>query len=86
MRKNQIIPFYGFTQFIFDNADFKVATLTGHNTVHILGGIASVTPASHLPEKVIPRSKKMPDITKVGEFGHIPIKQYTKPHIAGLNH
>ena len=26
----------------------------------------------------------MPDITKVGEFGHIPIKQYTKPNIAGL--
>ena len=31
-----------------------------------------------------PRSKKMPDITKGGEFGHIPIKKYTKPHIAGL--
>ena len=58
-----------------------MAPLTGHNTVHILRGIASVTPASHLPEKVIPRSKTMPDITKVGEFGHIPIKQYTMPYI-----
>ena len=72
-------PFDGFTRFIFENADFNVATLTGHNTVHILGGIPSVTPVIHLPT-----SKKMSDITKVGEFGHIPIKQYTKPHIAGL--
>ena len=24
----------GFTQFVFDNADFNVATLTGHNTFH----------------------------------------------------
>ena len=29
----------GFTQFVFDNADFNVATLTGHNTFH-----ACVTP------------------------------------------
>ena len=30
-------PSYGlesFTQFVFDNADFNVATLTGHNTFH----------------------------------------------------
>lgn len=30
----------GFTQYIFDNADFNVATLTGHNTFHTMGGIA----------------------------------------------
>ena len=29
----------GFTQFVFDKADFNVATLTGHNTFH-----ACVTP------------------------------------------
>ena len=29
-----------FTQFVFDNADFNVATLTGHNTFHSMGGIA----------------------------------------------
>ena len=82
--EKQEYPLDGFKQLIFDNSDFNVVTLTGHNTVHILGGIASVTPDSKLPEKVMPRSNKMPDITKVGEFGHIPIKQYTKPHIAGL--
>ena len=36
----------GFTQFIFDNADFNVATLTGHNTFHSLGDIACVAPPS----------------------------------------
>ena len=35
---------YGFTQFVLDNADFNVATLTGHNTFHSMGGIACVTP------------------------------------------
>ena len=40
-------PSYGlnsFTQFVFDNADFNVATLTGYNTFHTMGGIACVTP------------------------------------------
>ena len=27
-----------FTQFIFDNADFNIATLTGHDTFHAMGG------------------------------------------------
>ena len=44
-------PSYGlecFTQFVFDNADFNVATLTGHNTFHAMGGIACVTPPGKL--------------------------------------
>ena len=69
----------GFTQFVFDNADFNVATLTGHNTVHILGGIAAFTPVTEVPKKVIPRPKTMPDVSNLGKFGHIEIKRYTKP-------
>ncbi|ELU12775.1 hypothetical protein CAPTEDRAFT_192603 [Capitella teleta] len=29
----------GFFQFVFDNADFNVATISGHNTFHSMGGI-----------------------------------------------
>ena len=34
-----------FAQFIFDNADFNVHTLDGHNTFHSMGGIKCITPA-----------------------------------------
>ena len=43
------IPSYkttGFTNFIFDNADFHIATLTGHGTFHSLGGLMACTPFS----------------------------------------
>ena len=36
-----------------------MATLTGHDTVHILGGIASVTPETEVPKKVILRPPKV---------------------------
>ena len=36
--------FEGFVQFIFDNADFNIATLTGHEMFHSLGTIACTTP------------------------------------------
>lgn len=45
----------GFTQFVFDNADFNVATLTGHNTFHAMGGIACVTPPSTVNKVPIKR-------------------------------
>ena len=34
-----------FVQFIFDNADFNVLTLDGHNTSHSIGGNKCITPA-----------------------------------------
>ena len=39
-----------FTQFVFDNADFNAATLTGHYTFHSMGGIACVTPPGRVNE------------------------------------
>jgi len=33
-----------FIQFVFDNADFNVRTMTGHGTFHSMGGIMCVTP------------------------------------------
>ena len=48
----------GFTQFVFDNADFNVATLTGHNTFHSMGGIACVTPHGSMNNSPIKRGVK----------------------------
>ena len=74
----------GFTQFVFDNADFNVATVTGHNTFHNMGGIACVTPPGVVDTSPIKRTVKLQSAEKVGAFGHIPIKTYNKPAVPGL--
>jgi hypothetical protein len=74
----------GFTQFVFDNADFNVATLTGHNTFHAMGGIACVTPPGIVQKSPIKRTMQPVSAATIGTFGHIPIKTYNKPAIPGL--
>jgi len=64
----------GFTQFVFDNADFNVATLTGHNTFHSMGGIACVTPPGSVNNSLIKREVKLQFSEIIGTFGQIPIK------------
>ena len=39
-----------FCQFVFDNADFNVASLDGLNTLHVMGGIQVLTPANLVTE------------------------------------
>lgn len=74
----------GFTQFVFDNADFNVATLTGHNTFHAMGGIACVTPSGTVDKSPTKRTVKAPSAELLGTFGQIPIKTYSKPAVPGL--
>ena len=69
----------GFTQFVFDNADFNIATTTGHNTFHAMGGIACVTPAGVVPPRIVSRSTVTESAQKIGEFGQIAVRTYTKP-------
>ena len=74
----------GFTQFVFDNADFNVATLTGHNTFHAMGGIACVTPPAAVEKPPVKRILKVPPAAEVGSFGHVPIKTYRKLVVPAL--
>ena len=56
---SQGIPSYdstAFTSFIFDNADFQIATLTGHGTFHSLGGLMVCTPPVSSDPKTLKRS------------------------------
>jgi len=76
---------HGFTQFVFDNADFNVATLTGNNTFHAMGGIACVTPPGTVEKPPIKRIIQPPPAEAVGTFGHISIKTYHKPAVLGLH-
>ena len=74
----------GFTQMVFDNADHNIATLTGHDTFHSMGGIACVTPPGEPQMNVIQRPVKLPSAAHVGSFGQVPIHEYKKPAISGL--
>ena len=73
-----------FTQFVFDNADFNISTLTGHNTFHAMGGIACVTHPGTVDKSPIKRTVKSPPAELLGTFGKIPIKTYSKPAVPGL--
>ena len=65
--------------FVFDNADINVRTLTGHNTWHTLGGIVAGTPTGDRDvEPVIPRSTQIRCSDYVGQFSQIPIHKYKK--------
>ena len=71
--------------FVFDNADVNIRTLTGLGTWHAMGGIACVTPvgAEHT-ETEIPRSTRIRSAAQIGEFAQIPIRKYRKSQVAGL--
>jgi hypothetical protein len=75
----------GFFQFVFDNADFNVATISGHNTFHSMGGIGCVTPDSGRSRHTIKRSTKLVKADVTGEFGKVAIKAYKKPFVSALS-
>ncbi|ELU04056.1 hypothetical protein CAPTEDRAFT_206657 [Capitella teleta] len=75
----------GFFQFVFDNADFNVATISGHNTFHSIGGIGCVTPDSGRSRHTIKRSTKLVKADVTGEFGKVAIKAYKKPFVSALS-
>ena len=67
----------GFVQYIFDNADFNIATLTGHGTFHSLGGLVCTTPYKSAPT---PALKRCLNLSKVENksFATVMIRKYTK--------
>ena len=69
---------------MFDSADFNVATLTGHDTFHAMGGIACVTPPGTVDKLPIKRTVKASSAELLGTFKQIPIKTYSKPAASGL--
>jgi hypothetical protein len=74
-----IDPSKSFSQFVFDNADFKTNTLDGLNTFHAMGGIHCVTPKSAIaPDQVIPRLTRVPSADVIGKYGSIPIHTFQR--------
>jgi len=75
-----------FLQFAADNADINVYTIDGHNTVHIMGIIKIITPASSIvAEDPITRWTTMPSANDIAGIAHIPIEVYENYGETGLS-
>ena len=85
-KKEQVYGLSGdLVNFVFDNADVNVRTLTGLDIWHALGGIACVSPSeTNSCEMEAVRSTEIRSSVQVGKFAQIPIKAYKKSHVSGL--
>ena len=85
---SQGIPLYdstAFTSFIFDNADFQIATLTGHGTFHSLGGLMVCTPPVSSDPKTLQRSVEIPKANDSRASCSPDVQSYTKTNKIGLS-
>lgn len=74
----------GYVQFVFDNADYNVHTLDGHNTFHVMGGIACITPKTALQvEENVPR--KNVAAQAVENKGLFDLQTYKAPATSGYS-
>lgn len=75
-----------FVQFVSDNADVNVDTLDGNNTFHEMGGIMIISPKTAvLPDKAIPRLKKLISADNIGSFFVSEIQQCSVRKNSGLS-
>ena len=74
-----------FTSFIFDNADFQIATLTGHGTFHSLGGMMICTPLVSNDPKTLKRSVEIPKANDSSASCSLDVQSYTKTNKIGLS-
>lgn len=76
---------HDFLNFVFDNADLNIRTLTGLGTWHCMGGIVAGTPSvDNQAEPLIPRAIKIREAEQLYKFASIPITQYKRQKNAGL--
>lgn len=65
-----------YVQYVFDNADFNVSTIDGHNTFHQMGGIECRTPDKKLFSPSFPRVDRIPDAEKSVKENKIVIQHW----------
>lgn len=74
--------------FVFDNADINIRTLTGLDTWHTMGGIVAQTPGDFdhgdVTGRNILRSTEERTAVQLGQFSQIPIQHYKKKKDAGV--
>ena len=71
-----------FSQYIFDNADFSAATLDGLHTMHVMGGVRSLTPSDPVrPQK---RIDKCLEVSMQSPTSQIPVHLFDGQFGSGL--
>lgn len=70
--------------FVFDNADIGICTITGHGKWHAMSGIASITPAGDYNESILPCSTTVKPAVDIGRYAEMPLKNYRKTAVPGL--
>lgn len=74
-----------FIQFVYDNADFNINTLDGHDTFHCMGGIQCVTPFDAIePDTEMTRSSVRKSAAAIAQIGHEEMRYYGKEKLAGF--
>lgn len=74
-----------YIQFVFDNADYNVATLDGHRTFHAMGGIVCATPANTVHVNTpVPRTGSVSSAT-LGTYGQTKVEIYRRPPTRGYS-
>ncbi|KAJ8671768.1 hypothetical protein QAD02_003027 [Eretmocerus hayati] len=64
-------------KFVSDNADQNKRTIDGYGTLHVLGNIQIVNPASSVTsEELIPRLKQLPSAAELGKAGVWELQKY----------
>ena len=85
MNPPAVVDPQSYIQFVYDNADYNVATIDGHNTFHSMGGIKCVTPADLIHvDTPIPRTHKI-DTDALATQGLSKLTVYHPPITRGYS-
>lgn len=79
-----IIQNESFSQFVFDNADSNIATLTGKGTFHAMGGIRTITPSSAIKPQTVDKLCKIPTANEISEARKIPQLTFQRYNRKGI--
>jgi hypothetical protein len=74
-----------YCQYVFDNADFNIKTLTGKGTFHSMGGIKCITPSRNVRTQEINILRTNPSSKEIAITGQIQIKTFRGKPKEGLN-
>lgn len=64
-----------FMQFIFDNADFNINILDGHNTFHAMGGIHYVTPSTAIDVQIQRKARMATNMVKLHQYHTLNVEK-----------
>lgn len=74
-----------FCQYVFDNADFNIQTLSGKGTFHSMGGIKCITPSRTVRTQEINKLRSIPSSNEIAAAGNIKIRKFEGKQKQGLN-